>query len=238
MAALAFLISSAPAGAGPEDTDKLRKELFALINEVRASKKIAPLKSNAILETLAQKHAENMARQEKLDHDLDGKTSSDRAREAKYPGVVGENVLLSRIRKGMVKTAVIDWLGSPGHRRNILGANWIETGVGAALSRTGRVYFCQVFGLPGNVKTKDFAAIVNSTPDTVRIIWNKGDKPYEIPRGQALSVPFELPKEGRVISLLAADPTAEPIPITLHNGRQYVITRDGKQYKVREVPRR
>jgi hypothetical protein len=238
LAALALGLCRAGAGTDPDEIEKARQELLTRINKVRASNKVAPLKLHDTLQTLAQKHAENMARQEKLEHELDGKSVSDRAREAKYPGVVGENVLMSRLRNGAVKDAVDGWLTSAGHRNNILSVNFIETGVGVARSKTGRTYFCQVFGLPRNVKTKNFAVIVNRTPDKLRLVWNKGDKPYEVPAGQGLAAPFALPKEGRVITLLPADATGESPEVTLHNGHIYVITRDGKQYKVEKSPGR
>jgi hypothetical protein len=238
LAALALVLPGSGAGPDTDEFEKARQELLTRINKVRAESKVAPLKLNDILQTLAQKHAENMARQEKLEHELDGKSVSARARDAKYPGVVGENVLMSRLRKGAVKDAVDGWLTSEGHRNNILSVNFIETGVGVARSRTGRTYFCQVFGLPGKVKTKNFAAIVNRTKDKLRVVWNKGEKPYELPAGQGLAAPFVLPKEGRVITLLPPDATGEPTEVTLHNGNIYLITQDGKRYKVEKMPGR
>lgn len=238
LVALALVLTPVGAGNDAGELAKLRQELIEQINKVRAAKKVAPLKANALLQTLAQKHAENMARQEKVEHELDGKSSSTRAREAKYPGVVGENVLMSRKRKGVVKDAVDTWLTSPGHRNNILAGNFIETGVGVARSRRGETYFCQVFGLPDSVKTKDFAAIMNKTKDKLRVVWNKGDKPYDLPPGQGLAMPFALPKEGRMITILPPDATAEPTDITVHNGHVYLITRDGKRYKVEKTPGR
>src|SRR2546425_10830382 len=66
----------APIGA-PE-TEKLRAAIHKGVNNLRAEKKLAPLVRNAKLDAAAQKHAENMASQEKLAHELDGKTVKDR----------------------------------------------------------------------------------------------------------------------------------------------------------------
>ncbi|NYC93835.1 uncharacterized protein YkwD [Clostridium acetobutylicum] len=37
------------------------------------------------------------------------------------------------------------WMNSPGHRANILGRQYREIGVGAARSRSGKIYWTQVF---------------------------------------------------------------------------------------------
>ena len=43
------------------------------------------------------------------------------------------------------KTAVDGWLHSPGHKRNMLNAEFNETGIGAIVSPDGEVSFCQIF---------------------------------------------------------------------------------------------
>jgi len=60
------------------------KKLLDLTNAEREKEDLPPLKANAILMKLARAHSENMAKQQKLDHDLDCKTPFDRLREAEY----------------------------------------------------------------------------------------------------------------------------------------------------------
>ena len=44
------------------------------------------------------------------------------------------------------QAAVISWMNSPGHRKNLLDPNWYQIGVGVARSRRGRLYLVQNFG--------------------------------------------------------------------------------------------
>src|SRR5690349_13040301 len=75
---------------------KLSKEeqkVLDLTNEARAKEKLPPLKPNATLMKVAQAHSENMARQGKMEHVLDGKNPSGRVEKAGYDyKSVGENI--------------------------------------------------------------------------------------------------------------------------------------------------
>src|SRR5437764_557289 len=72
------------AAAQPDPTDKLRESMFDALNTYRSKAKVEALTRSARLDAAAQKHAENMARQEKLAHELDGKRVSDRLRAEEY----------------------------------------------------------------------------------------------------------------------------------------------------------
>jgi uncharacterized protein YkwD len=37
---------------------------------------------------------------------------------------------------------------SPLHRKNVLGKDYTEIGIGAAIARDGTIYYTQVFGTP------------------------------------------------------------------------------------------
>jgi uncharacterized protein (TIGR03000 family) len=138
-----------PKSDGPFDDVKMsemEKAILDLTNAERKKKDLPPLKPNAKLFAAARKHSENMARQEKLAHELDGKKPSDRVKEAGYAGgFVGENVAYG------VTTAeevVAGWMDSEGHRDNILNKNFTEIGVGVGKASDGTLYFTQVFGRP------------------------------------------------------------------------------------------
>jgi uncharacterized protein YkwD len=80
--------------AQADDTAKLRKALFQGVNELRAEGKASlPLARNAKLDAAAQKHAENMARQDKYGDDsktghvLDGKGRVERMKAEGHPGI-------------------------------------------------------------------------------------------------------------------------------------------------------
>ena len=107
-------------------------------------KELPPLKMNEKLMEAARKHAENMAAQEILEHELDGKTPADRVKAAGYKSRVwGENIAESQPTP---KEVVAGWMDSPPHRANILSAEFTEIGVAVAKSKTGTRYWVQVFG--------------------------------------------------------------------------------------------
>jgi uncharacterized protein YkwD len=145
----------------PSDAEVSREALFTEINQQRAKQKVATLKRNAKLDEAAQKHVENLARQDKLGdkgnpHVLDGKSAVDRIKAAGYNAAgYGENIALQMDVKNPKKTvaaAVAFWMTSDGHRRNILEPMFTETGVGAARSKSGKWFYCQVFGDPADKK--------------------------------------------------------------------------------------
>ena len=50
-----------------------------------------------------------------------------------------------RCGRGLARAAVHTWLGSPGHRANMLDGRHMRLGVGVAISRRGTIYFVQAF---------------------------------------------------------------------------------------------
>src|SRR5437868_2107452 len=70
--------------------------LLDLTNAERKKSDLAPLKPSALLFKAARAHSVNMAKQEKLDHELDGKTPFDRIKDVKYDyRAAGENIAMS-----------------------------------------------------------------------------------------------------------------------------------------------
>jgi uncharacterized protein YkwD len=147
-----FLAGSQAAQA----TDQLRADLFRRVNDLRAKEKVAALVRNAKLDAAAQKHAENMAKQDKVSDDeknghvLDGKTPKQRADAEGYQSRgIGENVaMIFGINAGPkgVEKAVQLWVNSPPHYKNMMDAVFDETGIGLAQSKSGKWYYCQMFG--------------------------------------------------------------------------------------------
>jgi uncharacterized protein YkwD len=240
LACLAVTCCLTASAQPPADTEARarRKAIFEQANEFRATQKLPAYKLNAILDRIAQEHAENMARQEKISHTLDGKGADARAREAKYGGFVGENVALSGLQEHTIASIMEGWQASAGHRANLLGKSYSETGTGAARARSGRWYYCQVFGVSaGDVKGmvpggKSYASVTNRSGGTVRLVINKGQPAMAIPDGAGFGVPVSLPARGFTIQLLAADPEGKSIPIVLRNGDHVVITKDGGEFKL------
>jgi len=127
---------------------KEEKKLVELVNAERKKENLPSLKTNLLLTKLARAHSDNMAKQGKLDHDLDGKTAFQRMREAGYAfSKAGENIAysegifnLNEVMKG--------WMESKPHRENILNDEYTEFGLGMARNDKGECYYTQVFAKP------------------------------------------------------------------------------------------
>jgi uncharacterized protein YkwD len=126
---------------------RAEKEIFDLINLERKKKDLRPLKVNLLLIKIARDHSANMAKQGKLEHDLDGKKAAKRILDAGYDYLyTGENIAENM---GFPAKAIVkDWMDSEKHRKNILYPEYTETGVGIVADKNGLLKYTQVFGKP------------------------------------------------------------------------------------------
>jgi uncharacterized protein YkwD len=153
LSAVAFLGLVLPSwGAETKDKPKLElskdeQAIVDLTNAARAKEKLAPLKANATLCEVARAHSANMAKQQKMDHVLDGKNPIHRLKASGYRyRWMGENIAYStRVNPTGIVT---EWMDSPPHRKNILNAKFREIGVGIVRGEDGNVYYTQVFATP------------------------------------------------------------------------------------------
>jgi uncharacterized protein YkwD len=158
LASIAVFALLLPAAAQDQDEiTKLRDDLHKQINDLRAKDNVAALKRNAKLDEMAQKHAENMAAQDKYGDDgknghiLDGKDPADRLKVSGYKAMeFGENVAYARAKTGpmAVEGTVAGWDNSPPHHKNFMNGRFVDTGIGLAQGKSGTWYFCQTFGKP------------------------------------------------------------------------------------------
>ena len=138
---------------------ELEKKVHAGINSARATHGVSPqLGWDDRLAMIARAHSEDMTRRGYFRHsNLEGLGPTDRARAAGYSfreaGCygLGENltiVLEHPSLEHMSAKAVLSWMGSPGHRTNLLDRGYERTGIGASFgSWRGyeAVYLTQVF---------------------------------------------------------------------------------------------
>lgn len=151
LASLTLLLGICCLAAEPEEATELKlskeeKVLVDLTNQARAKENLKPLKPNALLFKVARAHAANMAKHEKMQHDLDGKTPKDRIEASGYDyGWVGENI--AETYEGLRPRSIFkQWMGSKPHRENILRPQYAEIGIGIARSKDGNYYYAQEFG--------------------------------------------------------------------------------------------
>lgn len=133
-------------------TDPFVVEVLRLTNEARVQNGLQPLTYNPTLGAVAQAHTQNMATMDFFDHvGLDGSTPQSRGTAAGYPGGVGENIAAGASTPAQVFS---DWMGSSGHRENILYADYTEIGIGYYYLANDvgafnyNYYWTQSFGLP------------------------------------------------------------------------------------------
>ena len=132
LALSATLAACADADAVPDCTGEMSAEVcavFQLVNQERVSRGLGPYAWSSRLAVASQRHAEDMYEQEYFSHtSLDGRDFGDRARGAGYEGSPrGENIAAGQ---RSAESVMNSWMGSPGHRNNILSESSNEIGIG------------------------------------------------------------------------------------------------------------
>ena len=134
-----------PAPQAPAFLSKSERQILDLTNQQRANAGLKPLVASGLLSQAARAHARNMADQQMLSHTLDGKRFDQRIEEAGYQfSAVAENIANAPTAKSSVEM----WIGSEGHRRNMLNPVYREIGIGQAAGVQGHKYWVQVFATP------------------------------------------------------------------------------------------
>lgn len=149
---LALAVAASPVQAGPVES------VLSAVNAARAKAGCAPLRLNGKLTAAAKGHASAMAEQNFFGHaGKDGTRFSSRIKRQGYGySKAAENIAAGQKSAGQV---VKSWLGSSGHRRNMLDCRMKETGIAVVYqaddrpirgnSAPLRYYWVQVFAAPG-----------------------------------------------------------------------------------------
>ncbi len=129
--------SAAPAATG------WQQEMLASVNAHRANAGLAPLTLCGTLNVAAQNQSNAQAAANRMFH----ANLSANANAAGYTGwrSLAENVAAGQTSTGQVMTS---WMGSSGHRANILGS-YTHVGFGLAAGAGGVNYWTQSFGTGG-----------------------------------------------------------------------------------------
>jgi uncharacterized protein YkwD len=113
------------------DPERIAAEMLARVNAVRRRAGLPPVTANPLLDQVSRRHAEDMLARSYSGHRTpEGLGPSERARAAGYRSGIGENIVEQRFS---VEEALDAWLGSPGHRRNLLDPGCREIGLGLAV---------------------------------------------------------------------------------------------------------
>jgi uncharacterized protein YkwD len=120
----------------------LERDILALVNDYRKSKKLPPLENNAAMEYQARRHSMDMGTH-RVPFGHQGFSFRMKYIFEKVPGStkVGENIAYGNLSA----TAVVNgWINSPEHRRNMEG-NFKYTGIGVTRNMQNQLYFTQLF---------------------------------------------------------------------------------------------
>ncbi|MBW4668621.1 MAG: pre-peptidase C-terminal domain-containing protein [Cyanomargarita calcarea GSE-NOS-MK-12-04C] len=126
----ALLVSPTPQSATPASSGNyFIDRVIELTNAERAKAGLKPVSFNSKLSSAAQAHSEEMATCDYFSHTgTSGCSVSDRVQNCGYEySYVGENIAAGYVTPEEV---VQGWMSSPGHRANILNANYQEVGIG------------------------------------------------------------------------------------------------------------
>jgi uncharacterized protein YkwD len=120
--------------AGLGDLERVREEMLARVNAERAAAGFPPLLRDPRLDEAAQRHAEDMLVRSYYNHiSPDGTSPTTRTRKSGYTGrLVGENIARGPVA---VQEVMNNWMGSSGHRRNLLQPAFTHLGVGVVVGR-------------------------------------------------------------------------------------------------------
>ena len=137
--------------AGLADLAAVRTAMLARVNAARRAAGRPPLAADPHLDTVAQEHAQDMLSRAYYDHDTpEGLTPRRRVEATGYLAhKVGENIAEGQFS---VDEVMSGWLGSSGHRRNLLDSDFTDLGVGLAVGRFEdrlRILWVQEFAVPG-----------------------------------------------------------------------------------------
>mgnify|MGYP001793323095 CR=1 FL=1 len=102
------------------------------LNTFRTTAGRAPVQVNGQLRLAAQRHAEDMQRRGYFSHQSPGGPHGDDMSERITTAGCGAGARAENIAQGQRSEAAVfaAWRASPGHRRNMLGANYTQYGLG------------------------------------------------------------------------------------------------------------
>jgi uncharacterized protein YkwD len=129
------------------EIESLEQQCLDEINRVRRHSGLPRLAFYEDLLPVARDYSRRMAEEHFFSHnDPDGKTVRERVDEADIRWrMVGENLAYSNGYVNPVAASLHGWMESPGHRKNILEADFTMTAIGVWIKDDGTVYFTEIF---------------------------------------------------------------------------------------------
>ena len=134
----------------------LRQLALKLVNRDRQQRGLSTLNANALLDQVAQQHAEDMIRRGYFSHHTpEGFSPTQRVRQAGGHITAGENIMNYRSGSKIPRAQTLvtefqaGFMDSPGHRQMILKSDFAQFGFGiASTPDKSRIVAVQLFGMP------------------------------------------------------------------------------------------
>jgi uncharacterized protein YkwD len=232
----ALLLPVNAEGQAKPDLSRVEALVIEGTNDFRRQEHRPQVERDDKLEKAARDFAMLLARTGEFGHEAGGSTPSERARRHGYDFcIISENIANQYSSAGfqtpdLARKLVEGWKNSPGHRKNMLAPDVMDTAVAVAHSTAKglqRYYAVQMFGRPRSASVE--FQVSNATPVPVR--YRVADRAFVLqPRAirthtectpQALA--FELPED--------ANPR-EP-QFTTRGGDKFVVAREKGQFSVK-----
>ena len=212
-------------------TQDVESRVVALTNDLRKAQKLDVLQSDPRLTAAARSFAAYVAKTDKLEHDADGSTPSDRAKKHDYDFcIVAENLANEYDSAGftadrLARNFVQGWEQSPSHRENLLQPDVTQIGIGvAAGARAGEYYAVQMLARPRSQTLK--FRVTNSTSSSVDYDFRK--KRFSLApkqtRNHESCVPGDITVE--------ASGKQKPAAVRVKDGARYALIQAGGGYQI------
>ncbi len=131
----------AKCGGGTIFLNGKEKKTFALHNQIRRDRDLKPFCVHPKLQEAGRAHSEDMIERDYFSHDtMGGATFEERMKKFGYTPdgyvyySVGENIAYGSGSYGEPDSIMRGWMGSDGHRHNILNGRFREIGIGTHTS--------------------------------------------------------------------------------------------------------
>lgn len=150
--AIAFAgVALAPAGARAAEDPAFQRAMIQALNEIRRAHRLRAVAAEPRLEAAALDQARDCAARRDLDHrGRDGSGVDDRVTRHGYRYLVVAENLAANLKDAAAVAAA--WMGSEGHRRNMLNPEFTQAGA------------ARVFALDARDPYRTYDALVLGTP--------------------------------------------------------------------------
>jgi uncharacterized protein YkwD len=218
--------------ANPADAASIAQLIVEKTNEFRVAHGREKVEINPALTEAAEYFASYMAQHDVYGHTADGARPAERATKHGYVFcLVSENIAYQYSSAGFTAAKLAErfttgWKDSPGHRKNMLDRDVVETGVAVAQSRkTGVWYAVQMFGRPASAA---LTFKISNRANTA-IEYTIGNRTFELPPRYTRTHTRCRPSQ---VAFAVTDGRTKKVDA--NDGEHYLVAEDNGRLEIRE----